>query len=266
MTAPHATGRDAPALLSARDLHVTFDGRHGRVNAVRGVSLQVKAGEVLAVVGESGSGKSTLARALMGMVAVHQGTLSLEGEPVALTASDRSLTQRRRVGMVFQDNGAAFNPRFTVERILREPLELLARDSNSVRGTPASAATTALLDAVGLSPTVLPRRPHELSGGQRQRVGIARALAGEPQLLICDEAVSALDVSVQAQILNLLVDLQRERGLALLFITHDLSVVSYIADRVAVMYRGEVLEAGDVHQIIDQPAHAYTRRLLAAGL
>lgn len=264
MTALQAVGRNAQALLSAQDLHVTFDGRHGRVHAVRGVSLQVQAGEVLAVVGESGSGKSTLARALMGMVPVHRGTLCLEGEAVALSAAERSLAQRRRVGMVFQDSGAAFNPRFTVERILREPLKLLSQGSE--HGGPAATTTASLLDAVGLSSNVLERRPHELSGGQRQRVGIARALAGEPQLLICDEAVSALDVSVQAQILNLLADLQRERGLALLFITHDLSVVSYIADRVAVMYRGEVLETGDVHQIIDQPTQAYTRQLLAAGL
>ncbi|MDM0118422.1 ABC transporter ATP-binding protein [Variovorax arabinosiphilus] len=264
MTAIASAAGATPALLAAHDLHVSFDGRHGRVHAVRGVSLRVHPGEVLAVVGESGSGKSTLARALMGMVPVRQGTLALGGEPVPLSASARSLAQRRQVGMVFQDSAAAFDPRFTIERILREPIELLARDAQ--RRQSAAAAPTALLDAVGLSANVLSRRPHELSGGQRQRVGIARALAGEPQLLICDEAVSALDVSVQAQILNLLVDLQNERGLALLFITHDLSVVSYIADRIAVMYHGELMETGEVHQVLDRPAHAYTRELLAAGL
>ena len=246
-------------LLAAHDLHVRFEGRNGRVDAVRGVSLQVKAGEVLAVVGESGSGKSTLARALMGMVPVRQGTLALAGEGVPLAAAARSLAQRRRIGMVFQDSAAAFDPRFTVERILREPIALLGRGA-------ASAPPAALLDAVGLPASLLPRRPHELSGGQRQRVGIARALAGAPQLLICDEAVSALDVSVQAQILNLLADLQQSRGLALLFITHDLSVVSYIADRIAVMYRGELLETGVAAQVLDRPSHDYTRRLLAAAL
>jgi peptide/nickel transport system ATP-binding protein len=263
MSATVHAPKDLSALLAIRNLHVSFQSRQGRVDAVQGVSLHVQPGEVLAVVGESGSGKSTLARALMGMVPAQQGALHLAGEAVPLHASRRSLAQRRRLGMVFQDSSAAFNPRFTIEQILREPLDLLSRD-NTPR-SPAPTTPAALLDAVGLSANVLSRRPHELSGGQRQRVGIARALAGEPELLICDEAVSALDVSVQAQILNLLVDLQERRGLALLFITHDLSVVSYIADRVAVMYHGQILETGDVHGIFDRAEHAYTRRLLEAA-
>ncbi|OPG72156.1 ABC transporter ATP-binding protein [Pseudomonas ogarae] len=251
-------------LLSARNIHVSFASSHGRVDAVRGVSLEVAAGEVLAVVGESGSGKSTLARTFMGMVTAQSGTITLAGESVSLAVRKRTPEQRTRIGMVFQDSSAAFDPRFTIERILREPIDLLARQS-LVRDK-SSRSPAGLLDIVGLSSSLLTRRPHELSGGQRQRIGIARALACEPQLLICDEAVSALDVSVQAQILNLLVDLQADRGLGLLFITHDLAVVSYIADRIAVMYRGELLETGSVDQILDNPSHDYTRSLLAAGL
>lgn len=260
-----AANADAEALLVARDLEVSFGEGLARVDAVREVSLRVRAGEVLAVVGESGSGKSTLARALMGMVPVRGGVLTLAGEALPVAAAARSIAQRRQLGMVFQDSAAAFDPRFTIERILREPIALLAR-AGSRRSGAAAATIAGLLDSVGLPAALLQRRPHELSGGQRQRVGIARALAGEPRVLICDEAVSALDVSVQAQILNLLVDLQTERGLAMVFITHDLSVVSHIADRIAVMYRGEILETGDVDQIMDRPHHAYTQRLLAAAL
>lgn len=257
----------SPALLAVDNLHVSFSARHGQVHAVQGVSLDVRPGEVLAVVGESGSGKSTLARALMGMVPVNRGHLLLNDQPISFLAAKRSVSQRRLLGMVFQDSSAAFNPRFTIERILREPIELLGSDEGHDahrRASPVSPAE--LLDSVGLASSILHRRPHELSGGQRQRVGIARALAAQPQLLICDEAVSALDVSVQAQILNLLIDLQTERGLSLLFITHDLSVVSYMADRIAVMYQGQLLETGDVHQILDHPTHAYTQRLIDAGL
>jgi len=264
------TPRDAiselsvPPVLAVEDLHVSFSARHGQVHAVQGVSLEVRPGEVLAVVGESGSGKSTLARALMGMVPVSRGRLLFNEAPIAFSAAKRSLLQRRLLGMVFQDSSAAFNPRFTIERILREPIELLGADEANAGHRAVSPAE--LLESVGLAAGVLHRRPHELSGGQRQRVGIARALAAQPQLLICDEAVSALDVSVQAQILNLLIELQTERGLSLLFITHDLSVVSYMADRIAVMYRGQLLETGEVHQILDHPAHAYTQRLIDAGL
>lgn len=254
----------SPAVLAVEDLQVSFAARHGHVHAVQGVSLEVRPSEVLAIVGESGSGKSTLARALMGMAPVSGGRLLLNNAPIAFNAAKRSLLQRRLLGMVFQDSSAAFNPRFTIERILREPIELLGGDeANNSRPVDSPAE---LLESVGLAPSILRRRPHELSGGQRQRVGIARALAAQPQLLICDEAVSALDVSVQAQILNLLIDLQTERGLSLLFITHDLSVVSYMADRIAVMYRGQLLETGEVNQILDHPAHAYTQRLIDAGL
>jgi peptide/nickel transport system ATP-binding protein len=258
------TSTSASKLLAVSDLHVSFGSKAGRVDVLRGVSLDIADGEMLAVVGESGSGKSTLARALMGMVNAQRGTLRIGGDELPLDLAKRSTAHRRRIGMVFQDSSAAFDPHFTIERILREPIDLLTRRLDAP-GRPY-ATPASLLDRVGLSANLLKRRPHELSGGQRQRVGIARALAGEPQLLICDEAVSALDVSVQAQILNLLSDVQAEQRLAILFITHDLSVVSYLADQIAVMYRGELLETGDAAQVLDRPAHAYTQRLLKAGL
>lgn len=257
---PGASVNTPPALLSAIGLSVWFHGASGRIDAVRDVSLDVKAGEVLAVIGESGSGKSTLARALLGMITPSQGTLLMDGSPLPGSASMRTLAQRRRISMVFQDSSAAFNPRFTVEQILSEPLQLM----DARHGTIRTHRPAALLEQVSLSSSLLSRRPHELSGGQRQRVGIARALASEPDLLICDEAVSALDVSVQAQILNLLSDLQADRKLAFLFITHDLGVVEYFADRVAVMYRGCVLETGPLAAIVDDPQTSYTRRLLDA--
>lgn len=247
-------------LLSAVDLSVSFQGPSGRVDAVREVSLDVHAGEVLAVIGESGSGKSTLARTLLGMLPPSRGQILLEKEPLAGTASARTLPQRRRISMVFQDSSAAFNPRFTVEKILREPLKLLA--ARQEKSEPTRLAE--LLEWVSLSPSLLSRHPHELSGGQRQRVGIARALASDPDLLICDEAVSALDVSVQAQILNLLSDLQDQKGLTFLFITHDLDVVEYFADRIAVMHRGKLLETGPLARVLDHPESDYTRKLLNA--
>ncbi|KAF1021730.1 MAG: Oligopeptide transport ATP-binding protein OppF [Paracidovorax wautersii] len=245
-------------LLDVAGIDVAFDGAHGTVHAVRDVSLQVHRGEVLAIVGESGSGKSTLARSIMGMVPARSGVLTLEGGTLARSVRQRTLAQRRSIGMVFQDSGAAFDPRFTVQRILEEPLRSLAQAGLSGAGTTPAR----LLDDVGLSRSMLERRPHELSGGQRQRVGIARALATAPELLICDEAVSALDVSVQAQILNLLAHLQAERQLSFLFITHDISVVEYFADRIAVMYQGRLLETGDAAEVLDHPQQAYTRRLL----
>ncbi|SKD04917.1 ABC transporter [Burkholderia sp. CF099] len=255
---------EVPTLLSANDLHVSFGQGARRIDVLRGVSFDIARGEVLAVVGESGSGKSTLARVLIGMVRAQRGALHLAGEPASLDLAKRTLAQRHGIGMVFQDSAAAFDPRFTVARIIDEPLALLSRGDRVQRSSKKTIA--ALIDRVGLPASVLDRRPHELSGGQRQRIGIARALAGEPRLLICDEAVSALDVSVQAQILNLLADLQSERGLAMLFITHDLSVVAYLADRIAVMAGGELVETGDAAQVLDAPAHDYTRRLLEAGL
>lgn len=248
-------------ILSVRGLGVSFAGSHGRVDAVHDVSFDAHVGEVLAIIGESGSGKSTLARALLGMVAPAAGTIRLDGAPIAASARQRPRDARRRIGMVFQDSGGAFDPRFSVRRILLEPLLLLGD------GTPKGCDATIekLLDDVGLSFSLADRLPHELSGGQRQRLGIARALASAPDLLICDEAVSALDVSVQAQILNLLDELQRRRRLTLIFITHDLGVVEYLADRIGVMYRGRLVEIGPSPQVLDDPRHAYTRSLFAGS-
>jgi len=246
-----------PPLLRVRDLHVRFP--KAIKDAVGGVSFDLNVNEVLGVVGESGSGKSTIARALMGMVEPYKGTIELEGMAVASTARRRPLSERRRLSMVFQDSLAAMAPHFTVERIVNEPLVL----TGALRSDGARTAR-GLLESVGLAPDVLTRHPSELSGGQRQRVQLARALASKPDLLICDEAVSALDVSVQAQILNLLVDLQASAGLAILFITHDLSVVEYLADRVLVMHSGELVEEGPMHQVLDAPREPYTRRLLEA--
>lgn len=246
-------------LLTVRQLDVTFTHHGHATHALKEVSLDIRRGEVLAVIGESGSGKSTLARTIMGMVPRASGEIFLDREKLAASAAKRSVGQRRRIGMVFQDSSAAFDPRYTVERILDEPLRLI--DTKQ-----AAARRLELLDAVSLPSSVLAKRPRELSGGQRQRVGIARALAGNPELLICDEAVSALDLSVQAQILNLLSDLQADRQLTLLFITHDLSVVSYLADRIAVMHRGSLVECGEAAQILDHPEKPYTRGLFAASL
>jgi peptide/nickel transport system ATP-binding protein len=257
---PGASVSTPPALLSANGLSVWFHGAAGRTDAVRNVSLDIKAGEVLAIIGESGSGKSTLARALLGMITPGHGSLLMDGSPLPGPASKRTRAQRRRISMVFQDSSAAFNPRFTVEQVLLEPLRLMGTQ----REAGAKQHPAALLEQVSLSSSLLSRRPHELSGGQRQRVGIARALASEPDLLICDEAVSALDVSVQAQILNLLSDLQANRGLAFLFITHDLGVVEYFADRLAVMFAGQILETGSLSAVLDHPQTDYTRKLLDA--
>ncbi|PWB84059.1 MAG: ABC transporter ATP-binding protein [Methylocystaceae bacterium] len=246
------------ALLSVRSLNVSFAGAQARIDAVRDVSFDAHSGEVLAIIGESGSGKSTLARALIGMVQPTSGTIRLDGAAIAASARRRPRAVRRRIGMVFQDSGGAFDPRFSVRRILLEPLLLLGDAAPAER----EASIERLLDDVGLSLSLADRLPHELSGGQRQRLGIARALASSPDLLICDEAVSALDVSVQAQILNLLDELQTRRRLTLIFITHDLGVVEYLADRIGVMHRGRLVEIGPAPQILNDPRHSYTRGML----
>jgi len=245
-------------ILRAAGLTVSYGVGQRKRRALDAVDLDIERGEVLAVVGESGSGKSTLARSLIGMT-VAAGSIELDGETVTASAASRTLQQRQKIGMVFQSSSVAFNPRHSVEAILNEPLRLLGS-----RGAFTSA--TELLNMVGLPPALLRRYPWELSGGQRQRVGIARALAVSPDLLICDEAVSALDVSVQAQILNLLTDLQHQVGLSILFISHDLSVVSYIADRIAVMRDGKIVESGLADHVLDRATHEYTRRLLDASL
>lgn len=246
--------------LEVRDLRVYFSSPLGPVRAVDEVSLSLDAGETLALVGESGCGKSTLARAIMGLEVPSSGSILLEGKPLGALASPARRVRCRELQMVFQDPDASLNPRMTLSDSVSEPLALHERLTRRER----EARVCDLLERVGLDPAMRHRYPHELSGGQRQRVCIARALAVRPKLVICDEAVSALDVSIQAQILNLLADLRRTLELSYLFITHDLGVVRQIANRVAVMYLGQIVEIADAEQLFAAPQHPYTRALLAA--
>lgn len=233
----------------------------GHVRAVDGVAFELRRGETLALVGESGCGKSTLGRLLLRLEEPTAGEVFLEGENLMTAPRDRMRLLRRRMQMVFQDPYSSLNPRMTVGSIVREPLDIHAIGTRDER----EARTAKLLAAVGLSAEHARRFPHEFSGGQRQRVGIARALALSPSVVIADEPVSALDVSVQAQVINLFVRLQAEFDLSYVFISHDLSVVEYIADRVAVMYLGRIVEEGAKAEIFARPRHPYTRALLAAA-
>jgi oligopeptide transport system ATP-binding protein len=254
-------------VLDARDLHKTFGtGRAGlrreRVSAVDGVSLRLRAGESLGVVGESGCGKSTLARMLVGLERPDSGRIEVAGRDVTrVRGRDRRLLHQQ-VQMVFQDPYTSLDPRMSVLELIAEPLMVHRRATG---GAARRERVAELLDLVNLAPELMHRYPHQFSGGQRQRIGIARALALEPQLLVCDEPVSALDMSVQAQVVNLLRDLQRRMGIALLFIAHDLSVVRHVSDRTAVMYLGRLAEVGDTTTVYDEPAHPYTQALLSAS-
>lgn len=258
----------APPLLELRDLAVRFPIRKGllqrvvgHTRAVDGVNLSLRVGETLALVGESGCGKTTLARAALRLIEPTGGQVLLAGEDLG-RLNARALRQKRTVmQIVFQDPFSSLDPRMRVGEIIAEGLATLRPDLDAPG---RSARIGALLDRVGL-PSAAGRYPHEFSGGQRQRIAIARALVLEPRLLICDEPTSALDVSVQAQILNLLADLRRDSGLAYLFISHNLAVVSYLADRVAVMYRGRIVEQGDAAGLMTRPAHPYTRMLIESA-
>ncbi|WP_424461956.1 ABC transporter ATP-binding protein [Paradevosia shaoguanensis] len=225
--------------------------------AVKGVSLSVSPGETLSVVGESGCGKSTLARMLVGLETPDEGEILFKGEPIR---RDRAL--RRQVQMVFQDPYLSLNPRRTVLDIIAEPLDV----HGLAKGAARKQRVEELLSAVGLDPAAASRFPHEFSGGQRQRIGIARALAAEPSVLVCDEPVSALDVSVQAQVVNLLIDLQKRLDLAIIFIAHDLAVVRAISQRVMVMYLGRAVEEGAGDQVLVTPNHPYTVALRGSAL
>jgi oligopeptide transport system ATP-binding protein len=245
-------------LLRVSDLRVHFDVGGTKLRAVDGVDFELAAGETLALVGESGCGKSTLAKALVGLNPITSGEAQLRGERV--TALSRAAMRRFRseLQLVFQDPYASLNPRFTIAEALGEPLLLHGKATRSN----VDEKVCELLGQVGLDPVLRLRYPHEFSGGQRQRISIARALAVEPKLLVCDEVTSALDVSIQAQILELLRSIQRSRGLSYLFITHDLGVVRHIAHRVAVMYVGQIVELRDTESLFEAPAHPYTQALL----
>ena len=257
----------ASPLLQVRDLHKHYPVRGGvfgrtvgSVQAVAGVSFTLAAGRTLGLVGESGCGKSTLGRTLMRLEAPSSGQVLFGGQDLAEARGDTLRRLRREMQMIFQDPYSSLNPRMTVGEIVREPLVVHGIDSKAGQ----LQRVRELLQTVGLAPQTMERYPSEFSGGPRQRIGVARALALEPRLVVADEPVSALDVSVQSQVLNLMVRLQRERGLAYLFISHDLSVVRHVADDLAVMYLGRIVEKGPAGRLFQAPAHPYTRALLQA--
>jgi peptide/nickel transport system ATP-binding protein/oligopeptide transport system ATP-binding protein len=258
---------DVP-MLEVRDLRVHFPIRSGLLRrqtdsfrAVDGVSFTVAAGKTVGLVGESGSGKTTIGRTLVKLITSTSGQALWKGRDILPLSEKDFRPLRRSIQYIFQDPFGSLNPRMTVGAIIGEALEIHFR---SLTASERGDRVASLLRRVGLDPGMSGRHPHEFSGGQRQRIGIARALAVEPEFLICDEPVSALDVSVQAQIVNLLADLREELSLAMLFIAHDLAVVEHLSDEVLVLHRGKIVEAGTSRDVMTHPAHPYTRELLAA--
>lgn len=258
---------DSPVILGVRDLVTRFDIRGGifsrvqrRVHAVEQVSFDLHEGETLSLVGESGCGKTTTGRSLMGLTKVTSGQVIFEGVPVNLAHANSLKSLRRNMQFVFQDPFASLNPRMRVGECIAEPMVIQGLAS----GAEASRRVAALMERVGLDPATVDRWPHEFSGGQRQRICIARALSVNPKVLIADEAVSALDVSIRAQIVNLLIDLQDDLGISYLFISHDMAVVERVSHRVAVMYLGQIVEIGPRRAIFENPQHPYTKKLMAA--
>jgi len=250
-----------PPLFAVQGLTKHFGHAPKPVRAVQDVSFQVAPGEMLGLVGESGSGKSTIGRLILRLIDPTAGRISFAGQEIASLPERRLRFLRRQAQMIFQDPYASLNPRLRVRDIIGEALSA----HNLARGPARRERIASLLDMVGLSPDHMMRFPHEFSGGQRQRIGIARALAVEPKLIVADEPVSALDVSVQAQVLNLIQDLRRRLGLAMLFISHDLDVVELMCDRIAVLYLGRIMEIGTAADICTRPLHPYTRALMAAS-
>ena len=256
------------SLLEVQNLKVFFPVKHGlfsrvraHVKAVDDVSFTVEPGETLGLVGESGCGKTTLGRAIIRLIDPTAGRVIFEGEDITKLSGANLRSRRRRFQMIFQDPYGSLNPRMTVGQIIGEAIDIHRLAAHA----PAREKRVAdLLGVVGLDPSHEQRYPHEFSGGQRQRIGIARALAVEPRLIVCDEPVSALDVSVQAQIINLLQDLQKEHGLAYLFIAHDLAVVEHISRRVVVMYLGKIVELAEAKSVVRSPKHPYTQALISA--
>jgi peptide/nickel transport system ATP-binding protein len=244
-------------LVTVRNVIKVFDAR---IRAVDDVSLDIHAGETLGLVGESGSGKSTLGRLILRIIEPTSGSVTFDGTDVFSASSSELRRLRRQMQIIFQDPFGSLDPRMTVEQVVTEPLLVHEKMSRELRSQRAAE----LMKAVGLDTSALRRYPHEFSGGQRQRIGIARALAMRPKFIVADEPVSALDVSVGAQIVNLLLQLQREFGLTYLFISHSMPIVRYLSSRIAVMYRGKLVETGETEQITTSPQHPYTQMLLNA--
>ena len=250
-------------LLDVRELRVAYAGRGFRakpVEVLHGVSLAVGKGETVGIVGESGSGKTTIGRAVLGLVPTSGGTVTFDGRDITHLTGRRRRALARDIQVVFQDPYSSLNPSLTVGDILSEPLVV-----QGVSRRDAQSRIRTLLDQVGLPADAAQRLPREFSGGQRQRVAIARALALKPKLIVCDEPVSALDLSTQARVLDLLVDIQRRTGVAYLFISHDLAVVRHVSHRVGVVYRGDIVESGPAEKVTTAPEHPYTRRLMLAA-
>ena len=248
-------------LLEVRNLKKYFNTPKGPLHAVDGVSFTLERGKVLGIVGESGCGKSTTGRTILRLIEPTSGEIYFEGKDVAKMSKKELKAARKDMQLIFQDPYASLDPRMTVSALIREPLVL----NKLVKGEAnIEKRVRELMDLVGLTPRLYNSYPHELDGGRRQRVGIARALAMEPKFIVCDEPVSALDVSIQAQILNLLQDLQEKLGLTYIFITHDLSVVYYFADDIAVMYLGQLVEKAPAEELFRNPIHPYTKALLSA--
>lgn len=248
-------------LLEARNLRKYFKTRNGSLHAVDGVNLIIEEGTTLGVVGESGCGKSTLGRALLRLLEPTGGEVLFKGENILLYNAQKMKELRTKLQIIFQDPYSSLNPRMTVSQIIAEPIIVCHPETNARE---RERQVQELMDIVGLAERLCHAYPHELDGGRRQRIGVARALALSPELIVCDEPVSALDVSIQAQILNLMMDLQENRGLSYLFITHDLSVVKHISNRIMVMYLGECVESAPTAELFDNPLHPYTQALLDA--